>query len=296
MLGAAETDLANRPHTRLAVLCSTSLFRYVDRDQVIATAKLWLDNMGADVGWVMDTQIELADNTEVIRKKADDGTVDLVVTSALEYLAVDRPNLLKPAMTMTAGDDKGKVKYLLVVNRESGLSQIEDLKGKSVLAYSRTDPNLSRMWLEVMLKERHLASLDHYFATFSNSPKPSAACLPLFFGKTDACVIDGPSWDTLQELNPQVGAKLKVIAESPSFLESLVSVHVNRTQYRSDLLKNMLKLQDDPQGRQILVFFKTRRTVAIDAASLAEVKELRNSYLRSKAQKPAGMGPAERVR
>ncbi len=265
----------------LNVVCSTSLFHGIDRAELLSSSKVWLHSVAGHVGWAVNPQVELIDTVEIMRKRIDEGSIDVVVSSTLEYLAIARPGVLLPVMTMAAGSEgKGKIKYLLLVNRDSGLAQIEDLKGKSLAVYSRFDANLSRMWIDVMLQEQRLGPAERFFGSFTSTPKPSSACLPLFFGKADACLIDNASWDVLRELNPQVGGKLKAIAESPEMVESLFSVHVNQKDHQADIRRGMSELQNNPEGRQILLFFRSRRTVPIDKQDLDSVIDLQSKYLK----------------
>ena len=266
----------------LKVVCSTTLFRGLDSGELISSANVWIQSIGKHAGFVNQPEIALVANAREMRKQVDDSATDLVVSSSLEYLALDRLNVLKPAVAMTAGSgDRGKIKYLLIVSREGGISQLTDLKGKSLNTYSRSESNLNRLWLEVLLQGEHLAPADQYFGNAASSPKPSAACLPVFFGKVNACLIDDASWDTLRELNPQLQTKLRVLAESKPMIESLISIHARRQLFRTEVLRGIDGLQDDPEGRQVLLLFKCRRTVSIDIQDLAEVAELRSTYLKN---------------
>ncbi len=277
-VAAANTSNAEKAH--IHVVCSSSLFRGVDQSELVSSAKLWVQSIGNRVGLIIDPEITIVDNAGDMRRKVDEGTADLFASSSLEYLAIDRSTVLEPAVTMTAGTgEKGKIKYLLLVNRDGGISQVADLKGKVLNTYSRSDSNLHRVWLDVFLRGAHLPPADQLLKTVAATPKPSTACLPLFFGKADACMIDDPSWETLRELNPQLEKKLTVLAESKPMIENLISF-THRLNYVNEMYKGLLGLKDAPDGRQVLLFFKCRQAVAIDKGDLAYVSELRSAYLR----------------
>lgn len=269
---------------RLSVICSTTLFHGVNQAELLSSSKIWLHSIAGHVGWNVDPQVELADNMDAVKKRIEEGSVDLVVSSTLEYLSIARPGLLKPMMTMAAGNgEKGKTKYLLLVSNSSGIARLEDLKGKSITSYSRSDTNLSRMWMDVMLEERHLGPSATYLRSYTDVAKPSSACLPIFFGKSDACLIDDQSWNVLRDLNPQVGGKLKVIAESPAVIENVVAMYSNQKDHQNDIIRGLLGLPDDPEGRQILMFFKCQRVVSIEKQDFDSVLDLRTKYLKSTA-------------
>ncbi len=277
----SQTGSTPRSNGHLNVVCSTSLFHGVDPAELITSSKVWLQNLAKYTGWTVNPKIELTNTVELMRKRVDEGEIDLVVSSTLEYLAIARSKSLIPMMTMMSGSgEKGKLKYLLLVSRSSSFTRIEDLKGKSLSAYSRSDSHLSRMWMEVLLEERHLSPSEQFFQSYTNASKPSVACLPLFFGKTDACLIDDASWEVLKDLNPQVGGKLRMLAESPAFVENLVSIHVNQREHKGEMTRAMMELQNNPEGRQILLFFKSQRSAMIDRQDLDSVVELQSKYLK----------------
>ena len=268
------------PKLKVTALCSTSLIRGMDRSEFVNAGNLRLQTIGKDVGFSLDSTIELADTVAEMRRRTDDKSADVFVTSALEYLAIDRPSLAPVAALVAGNDQTGKIRYLVLTNTDSGITRLDDLKGKIVTSYSRSDPNLPRLWLEVALHDKHLPAADVFFRSIASATKPSAACLPTFFGKADACVIDNSSWDVLRELNPQLGSRLKVVGESPELVETVMSLHANRKDHRSDILNAILNLQNDPGGKQVLLFFKCGRTVGIGRSDLGSVAELRSSYLK----------------
>ncbi len=277
---AAGSESHSGTKAHIHVVCSSSLFRGVSPSELVSSAKLWVQSIGNRVGLIVDPEITILNNASDLRKKVDEGTVDLFVSSSLEYFAVDRPAVLEPAVTMTAGTgEKGKIKYLLLVNRDGGISQPSDLKGKVLNTYARSDSNLHRVWLDVFLRGAHLPPADQLLKTVAATTKPSTACLPLFFGKADACMIDDPSWDTLRELNPQLEKKLTVLAESKPMVENLISF-THHYHFVDEMYKGLLGLKDAPDGAQVLLFFKCRQAVAIGKGDLSYVSELRSNYLR----------------
>ena len=279
--GRAEPN--SLPNLHLNVIVTDRLTPGADAGEIAAASAIWIKSLGFDQGLAVDSKVQVSSSVEAIRKEVDTSKVDLLTASALDYLNVDRGNL-EPVMTMSPSENpKGKIQYLLLTSRDSGLSTIESLKDKTVLTYSHSDQALLRMWTDVFLGSRHLPSSANYFHAISATLKPSTACLPVFFGKAEACVIDDATWSVLKELNSQLGAKLRPIAESPYLIETVVALNVDTKQYRAEILRGMQSLQDTPAGRQLLVFFKSRRAYKINRDDLAEVIEMRKAYLKLEA-------------
>ena len=280
---AGQSGKASVSPLHLKVVSSTALFVGVNRTELLSTSKLWLETLGKREGLnIVDPEVVLTDNVNEMRTQIDSGTVDLVVSSSLEYLALNRTRILAPEVTLTASSGSGgKISYLILVNKESNIENLAALKGKTINTYSRSASQLNRLWLDVLLSAAQLPAADNYFSSVNPGLRPSTACLPVFFKKSDACLIDSPSWETLRQLNPQIATKLKVLSESQPMVESLVSLTANRQAYRSEMIHSLRGLQDDPEGRQILLLFKCSRVVAITAADLGPLIELRSAYLKN---------------
>jgi ABC-type phosphate/phosphonate transport system substrate-binding protein len=168
--------------------------------------------------------------------------------------------------------------YCLLVNRDSGYTGIEDLRGKSVLTYFKSDADLGKMWAETLLNERHLGRADHFFGSVTLVAKSSAACLPVFFGKADACIVDAPSWDVLTEMNPQLASRLRIVATSPPYVEGLVCLHAKHKDFVEDLLQGLIELNKDPEGKQLLMIFRGERTGEVREQDLVTARELWAKY------------------
>jgi phosphonate transport system substrate-binding protein len=75
-------------------------------------------------------------------------------------------------------------------------------------------------------------------------------------------------------MNPQVGAKLRVLSASPPLAEGLLCICRKQIEFREQLLKDLRDLHLDPQGRQILMVFRFDRLAPVDNLELEQVREL----------------------
>ena len=301
LLPAAAGQRPGTPALRTAhliVLSSSSVMRSVNRNEGIAAGKVWLDSIARRRGFqLLESRFEVADTQEELRNRVNEGSVGVVVLDVIEYLSLPRPELLNPILMTGTGEMQRRL--LLVVPSANGSSSIEDLRGKRISYITRSNADLGRKWLEVMLQERHLGRVDRFFGSFTAALKPSAACLPVFFGKQDGCVIDQPSFALLKEMNPQMAAKLQVIATSPAYPEYFIGVHVNHHEFRDELLRGLLELNQDAEGRQLLMVFKGDRVMPVPSNQLNAVRELWTKYRKidepqahEGATKSAGFQPA----
>lgn len=251
--------------------------RSVNRNEGIAAGKVWLDSIARRRGFqLLESRFDVADTLEELRNRIVEGSVGVVVLDVIEYLNLPRPELLNPVLMAGSGDTKRHL--LLVVSGADAISGVEDLRGKRISYFTRSNADLGRMWLEVMLQEHHLARSDRFFGSLSPALKPSAACLPVFFGKQDGCVIDESSFGVLKEMNPQIASKLRVIATSPAYPEYFIGVHVNHREFRQELVQGLLELNQDPEGRQLLMVFKGDRIIPVSGNELNAIRDLWTKY------------------
>jgi ABC-type phosphate/phosphonate transport system substrate-binding protein len=172
------------------------------------------------------------------------------------------------------GEGNAPPRWLLLVGTASGISSLEALRGRTATVYAKTGANLGQVWLDAMLYDRRLGRPDRFFRSVEVVAKASSAILPVFFGKADAAVVDEPSFDVSKEMNPQLGAKLRVLAASPPLAEGILCICRNRLEFREEFVQNMQELQRDPQGRQMLMVFRFSRLAPVDIPALAPVREL----------------------
>ena len=262
----------------LGVLCSSNLFHSVNPPDLIAAGKVWLTDMGLRRGFRVDLVLEVSGRMEEIRRRAADPKVGVVMLDTTEYLRIASPNL-RPVFTLTAGRNRIGQKYQLVVRRDSEWTRVQQLQGKRINIYSRTEGGLGAMWLEVQLDDLHLGRIQTFFGSVTTVVKPSAACLPVFFNKADACVIDDASMQVLEELNPQLASKLQVLEISPVFVEGVIALN-GTWPYQNEFVQGLAELDRDPSGKQVLTLFKGDHAEPLTNVDLNSVRELWASYQR----------------
>jgi phosphonate transport system substrate-binding protein len=150
---------------------------------------------------------------------------------------------------------------------------------------------LPLVWVETLLmKETGIKVAKGFFATVKVTRKPSQTVLSVFFRHSDACVVTRNAFNTMVELNPQLGKDLLPIAVSQPLVTAIGCV---RKDYYEDhypvLRENLELLHQDPQGRQILTLFRKGMLIPYEESHVASVVALLREHteLRLKiARKP----------
>jgi phosphonate transport system substrate-binding protein len=109
--------------------------------------------------------------------------------------------------------------------------------------------------------------------------------LPVFFGVKPACIVDRLAFETMMEMNPQVGSQLVKVVVSEPYLDSIT--FMTRHGYvseraRRDLINALAELHQEPAGRQILTLFKVDQLVPFKEEYMKSVKDLRTKQARLK--------------
>jgi ABC-type phosphate/phosphonate transport system substrate-binding protein len=156
------------------------------------------------------------------------------------------------------------------------------------------------MWIEVLVHEDGLGPADRFFISMSSVSTPSAAVLPVFFGKVGAGVVDRASFEVMKEMNPQLGSRLRVLAMSPPLMKDILCVDKRHIAYREDLMRALRELPQTAAGAQILMVFKSDRLKPVDAEELERVRTLCTKWrllsgktVTSKTAAPGAVLPGE---
>jgi ABC-type phosphate/phosphonate transport system substrate-binding protein len=264
---------------RLNVAASDSLFGTVNASDAIATMRIWTDQVGRNRGFQFASKVEIARTAEQLRQRLRERDVDMLVLDTPDYLALADSRLIEVVAAGTRQGQLGAYPYLLLTKEDLGPAPLRLLKGKKVAVASRTKSNLGLVWLETLLAEGRLGRAGGYFASLETGYRAVACVLPLFFGKIDACIVDSANWESLQELNPQLG-QLRAGARSEPLLEGLIAMPVQPHPYQKELVDSILSLHKTAGGEQLGMIFKTGPLVRAGREQFESVRALIARYRR----------------
>ena len=150
-----------------------------------------------------------------------------------------------------------------------------------MLKNSAANAAVGKTWLDTQLLSAGLETQEKFFESVTVASKPTAAVLPVFFGKVPACTVDEPTFDVMKELNPQVGQQLQVLAISDTFADTVICLREDgwlSPQDKTDTIQSLQNLHSEPVGQQICTLFKIDRLVPFEDAQLDTVRKLRATY------------------
>ena len=274
---SADGPSKDPPKPKLRLLFSNSLFRTVNRDDVLAAFKVWTQTVLKNRGLPLEPEIDSYDRLDEAEQRIKEAAADLVIFNSMEYLQTTQANRLDAVFVAehhqkTVFDD-----YLLVSRGDQRPAGLAALRGKSVMFF-QYGADLGRLWMEVLLGEAGLGSIGAFFGANSDAAKPGSVVLPVFFGKFDACVVNRSGLEIMQELNPQLARQLRVLTNSSCLPESVICLHKSYNEDREEVLRGLAELHTEPRGQQLLLIFKIDKLVPFKPEHLDTLRELKARY------------------
>jgi ABC-type phosphate/phosphonate transport system substrate-binding protein len=212
------------------------------------------------------------DTLDSVLKEAENGKVDLISLSSIDYLRIKSKANLELAFGNIRGG-KSTLKYFLLTHEDKGFKSLADLKGKRFV-YTRGE-NISLLFLNTVLLKQHLPEAKDYFSAMEEKAKPSQAVLSVFFGQADVCIVNDVAFRTMTEMNPQLEKKLKVVISSPELLDNIT---VFRKSFDTDMKLKALevarRLKTTPRGKQMLMLVKVDDLIPLKESDLTGIREL----------------------
>ena len=257
-----------------------SMFAGVNESDAKASLRALAATVARERGIPADPNPTLLTGTAAVAAAVRSGAVDAVGMTTDEYWALAGEVQFDRFLMAVKNNDPTE-QYLVLVHRDSGLKDLADLRGKRLSIYDNPRMCLAPVWLEVLLAKAGLAPLPDHFGPVTELPKLSKTVLNVFFRQTDACLISRRGFETMTEMNPQVGSQLVVLATSVAVVPSIFGF---RTDFSASLKETCLRefgiVHTSPAGQQALTIFQVGQVAERPVAALASALALLDDYAR----------------
>lgn len=274
-----RADTAQKPDFVIAY--SPKSLMDVDPKDAMAAFRIYVEELAKKIGYSGGSSPY--DNVESVMKEVENGKIDMIAMNSIQYLKIINKSLIEPAYGNIRGG-KMTVKYQILVHNNKGFTKISDLKGKKLILVKGDETGV--LYLNTLLLRQRLGEAKEFFSSVDEKVKTSQAVLSVFFGQTDACIVNDIAYQTMVEMNPQLGKDLKIISTSPELLDYLA---VFRKSLNDDIKRKTHEvgrtLKTHPRGKQILMLFKIDDLAPIKETDLSSIKELLDEYNRLKGRR-----------
>lgn len=271
----------------LTVGFSDRMFYDVDANDAQAITRVWIEalirKINSEVEDPVSKTIIFHDLPSIIRRlQAEE--VDLLILPPLEYLTIRQDVLLEPIITGVVGETF-PYEYVLLVRRNRGPENLGQLRDKKLVLARRarhdigSKRGLPQTWLDTSLLKSGLPESRDLFNTIEEVNKTSHAVLPVFFGQGDACLVPLRTFETMVELNPQLGEELTALITSPGFCIGLVCARKDvYEKYEGFIQEGLSALSTEPEGQQLLTIFRLDQVIPFEPVHLEAVRKLVEEY------------------
>jgi ABC-type phosphate/phosphonate transport system substrate-binding protein len=274
---AASSDQSKRAD--LVVSFSPRTMIDVDIKDAISAFRIYVDELAGQMNHT--GSVLLYDTLDGAMKDVENNKVDLVSMTSIEYLRLKHKAFIEPAFAYMRGG-KTTQTYHLLIHANKGYSSLSDLKGKKLVIVKMDATSL--LFLNTALLKQRLPEMKDLFSVVEEKSKPAQAVLSVFFGQSDACLINDVTFQTMKDMNPQLGKNLEILATSPELLDNLTVFRKNmESTMKQKVFDVSRRLKTTARGKQILALFKVDDLVPMKEIDLVGIRELLNEYDRLKA-------------
>jgi phosphonate transport system substrate-binding protein len=258
----------------------------VNFNDATAAFKTYATMFGAERGLVMEVDAEVFDGLGDLRQALEEGRMRVVGLQTQEYLEL-RGQVPLDLMFKAERSGTSLESYVVLVRADSDLHQIADLRNADFKMMSGTNMGLAPIWVDVLLMESGLPAGADYFRTIALERTAPLTVLPVFFGRTDACLVSSHAFETMVELNPQVGQRLRVLCQSPDVVPFVTCIRSDFTgQHRRQTEESFLTAHQHPSGQQAHLLFRHDRMLPCTEADLKTARDLVDRYRRLSMGRP----------
>lgn len=292
---AEDPSTAGSPAVILRVGFTSTMFTEVNENDVRAAMKVWAQTLLKDQGLSVDPNVTMLNGAEEISRSLRDKRIDAFGITAEEYWSTQK-EMQASDVVLALFDGRITEEYVLAVHRESGIERIGDLRGRSINVFVNPRMSLATTWLDTFLIQTGMDQLSEHFGRVTHLNKLPKVVLPVFFRQNDACLVTRRGLQTMSELNPQVGQKLKVIASSPElvpigfFFRGGFSKSAKKKAY-----DQFVTVHTTPAGQQALAVFQSGtleiHPISVMRSALDVIEKHKRLCAAHREVKPPRAGP-----
>lgn len=270
-----DTTISDTKYARFGF--SSELFTNVNVKDAVAVTEVYIQLIAKNItDYKVKTKI--IDSLSLLIKTINNNEVDVIYLTALEYLNIKEKTKIEPVLNAAS---QGEIveSYVLLIRKDSGINNLEKLRNKNIIIRKGGRGKIGLIWLDTILLKNGLSESNDFFKNIKEVNKASQSVLPVFFKQTDVCLVTKRSFNTMNELNPQIGNEIKILKTSPGFIYGITCCRdgINMSM-REDVIREALNLHKDVIGKQLLTIHRLDKVVLFKKSNLKSLKELIKEY------------------
>lgn len=243
-----------------------------------AAIDVWAQAIAGEVKLDLKTEVTVYPSSAAFMDALHEGQPQLAIMDFGEYQRVTAKTEMD-AVFLYQINDRSAEPMILVVREDSGIQKVADLRDKSLLFHQSIRTTLGEPWLAVELNRNHLPSPSNLLARLDREAKAQRCLYRVFFKNEDACIVNEQSFLTAAELNPQLGAQLRIIARSAPLTSTVIAFpHYYISPLRNRFETALTEAHEGPKGQQTLTVFGIERIIRCPPGAMDASAELWKEY------------------
>jgi hypothetical protein len=169
--------------------------------------------------------------------------------------------------------------YIVLTRKGLDWEKLSTLARRRLMVECYDQWDIGRIWLETELNRMQLPKSETFFTAIQAAAKPTRLVLPVFFGQAEACLVTQSTYQTMVELNPQLGQKLSVLMRSPGVVKSLFCVVDDLDpHFMAEAKERLQTMHLTEDGQQLLMIFRLKRFFPFRSEDLKATERILNRY------------------
>lgn len=233
----------------------------------------------------IEAKLEVLSDVDSAAKMFQQKRLHGISLTAVDYLALKEKASIDPLFISSRRSEPLDAYVLLVKKGVASFDALLKLPRRRLMIENFGEKNIDQVWLDTVLWDHGKKESKVFFTEIRKADKPTRMVLPVFFGQAEACLVPESLYETMVELNPQIGRRLKVFMRSPEFVRS---IHCTTSSLNAELVnaikKNAIRMGDSVDGQQLMMIFQFKRHFPYEPRYMMETERIYRRYIRMKAK------------
>jgi ABC-type phosphate/phosphonate transport system substrate-binding protein len=254
-----------------------SVFAGTDSRDANAAIEIWAREVLKSEGTKNSIKSTIFERLEDLVAAIKAKSIDLAVFSTPDFLQVRNECTVEPAAVAAKSGAYGD-EGILIVHSTSGINSAAELKGKTLATVDNSHGTILKLWFNRLWGEAGKTKPRPEYPKSKTMTKEEQIVYSVFFKQTDAGLVTATCLKTMIELNPQIARDIKTIHTSPTYLFGLMCwASPLKSTDRNEFQAQILKMDKNPRGQQILKLFQTDRMLEFKPEYLTTIENLYKS-------------------
>lgn len=247
-----------------------------DRTDIEVSLTFWTEELTEEMD-ISESNARLFDTVSSMRDAFERGDIDMIIAPPLVIARYFKRADLADGFVGVRED--GENNSLLLLANKDRAKNLKDLRGKRLIMPENDE--LADVFLDTLMLKTYRKSYKEIFSIVQPKIKNNRIVLDLFFNKADAAMVYAGAFDVMAELNPQIKARIKVLASYPVKAKNFSYFNRNYP-LREELIRKAMSYGEFPRAKQILAVYKTPELDYCRVEDLQMFDELYREYLQLK--------------